>query len=57
MENHIDFVEAELHIQHTPTKTKYSLPHIAGTLLKDYITTASFIQRTINKNDLSYFLL
>ncbi len=57
MENHIDFVEAKLHIQHTPTKTKYSLPHIAGTLLKDYITTASFIQRTINKNDLSYFLL
>ena len=34
MENHIDFVEAELHIQHTPTKTKYSLPRIAGTLLK-----------------------
>ena len=57
MENHIDFVEAELHIQHTPTKTKYSLPHIEGTLLKDYITTASFIQRTINKNDLSYSLL
>lgn len=30
----MDFVEAKLHIQHTPTKTKYSLPHIAGTLLK-----------------------
>lgn len=28
MENHIDFVEAELHIQHTPTKTKYSLTPI-----------------------------
>ena len=57
MENHIDFVEAKLHIQHTPAKTKYSLSHIAGTLFKDYITTASFIQRTINKNDLSYSLL
>ena len=36
MENHIDFVEAELHIQHTPTQPKrnIALPHIAGTLLK-----------------------
>lgn len=57
MENHIDFVEAELHIQHTPTKTKYSLTPYCRNTLKDYITTASFIQRTINKNALSYFLL
>ena len=54
MENHIDFVETELHIQHTPTKTKYSLTPYCRNTLKDYITTASFIQRTINKNDLSY---
>lgn len=57
MENHIDFVETELHIQHTPTKTEYSLTPYCRNTLKDYITTASFIQRTINKNDLSYFLL
>ena len=49
MENHIDFVETELHIQHTPTKTKYSLTPYCRNTLKDYITTASFIQRTINK--------
>lgn len=41
MENHIDFVEAELHIQHTPTKTKYSLTPYCRNTLKDYITTAS----------------
>lgn len=37
MENHIDFVEAELHIQHTPTKTKYSLtPYCRNTLKRLY---------------------